>query len=162
MVSRRDRVIGVLLVWIAICFGMAMALGRLAQPAINQYNVWYWNFPVVTGADPEQANEVIREMNAVSNDLFYQVQQFANAEILQYAPLILFTGATLLIGALLSTWFIWRSVIVPATRDEGNTLDSKHRFASRSANDEPDIAVVVADDGELIEYEPTRAGSKSR
>lgn len=52
MVTKRDRVVGILLVWIAVLIGMTAALGRLAQPAINNYNVWYWNFQVVTGADP--------------------------------------------------------------------------------------------------------------
>ncbi len=158
MVRKRDRVIGILVVWIGVFFGMAMALGRLAQPAINHYNVWYWNFQVVTGADPEEASEVIQGMQSVSNDLYYQVQQFANDEILQYAPLILFTGAILLIGALLSTWFIWRAVIVPeATSEEENSLKANLPFLHRTAE-----SAVVDDDGELIEYQPNHARSNTR
>jgi len=165
MVRKRDRVIGVLLVWVAILIGMALALERLTDLAVNDYNLWYGNFQVVTGANPEEANQALNGLQSLTNDLFFQTRQLGYSELFRYAPMILFIGATLLIGAMLSTLFIWRSVIVPETAippEEENALKAKHHFSSHRIGHEREVSAIVADDGELIEHLPDQAEARGK
>ncbi len=113
MVRRQERLIATLLVWIATLFALLAVLERFTRPILDIQNNWYYVSSVVTSQNPEEANQAINSIQEISNNIYFQTQQFANSELLTYSPAVLVVGAALLIAATLSTMFIWRSVIVP-------------------------------------------------
>src|SRR5262245_47511195 len=108
MVRRRDRVVGTLLIWLAVVLALTMMIGRLNWAAIEMRNFWYYAGNVVTGASSEEANQLLNEISEITNQLASQTQQIAQTELLIYLPYILLITAVLLIGGVLSTIFIWR------------------------------------------------------
>jgi hypothetical protein len=156
MIRKRDRVVGTLAVWIGILIAMGMILDRMNGVATNLQNNWYYGGNVVTGASPEEATRILGALQSMSNDLFLQVRQFTQAELLAYLPYFALLGLILLAGGVLSTLFIWRSVSVPAQISEA--------IASRMAEDvEGDgkqstiqsLANLLDDDGELHAVDTT-------
>ena len=148
MVRKRDRVIGTLLIWIAVLITMGMALGRLTgYPPMFLQNNWYYSGNVVTGASSEEATRILQEIQNVSQELFNEAQQFAQAEVFQYIPYVLLICGILLAGAVISTFFIWRAVLVPTEVSEaiaaGDIPDRRRRTAPES------LAKLLSDDGEL-------------
>lgn len=148
MVRKRDRVISTLLVWIAVVMAMAMIIGRLNWAAIEMRNFWYYSGNVVTGASQEEATQILQDINIFTGELSSQAQQIAQAELFVYLPYVLLIGAVLLIGGVLSTMFIWRSVIVPAEVSEAIAeKNAANQIAPRS------IETLLDDDGELLNPE---------
>lgn len=144
MVRRRDRVVGTLLIWLAVLLSLTMIIGRLNWAAIEMRNFWYYAGNVVTGASSEEANRLLNEISQITGELSSQTQQIAQTELLIYMPYILLIAAALLLGGVLSTIFIWRSVLVPAEVSEA--IAERHS-APRS------IDALLDDDGELIQPE---------
>src|SRR5690606_41098710 len=97
MVRKTDRVIGTLVIWIAVLVMMAWTLGRLTYPFVQVQNAWY-HASVVTGATSEEALQIFEDLQHVNSELFLQVNQFAQAEMLNYLPYILLVSAILLAG----------------------------------------------------------------
>ena len=153
MVRKQERVIGTLLVWIGILVTMSVVLSRITGIPIQMRNNWYNSGNVVTGANPEEAARLIESIQSINSELFFDVQRFATAELGAYLPYFVLICAVLLVGGVLSTMFIWRSVIVPA--------DIEAAIESRK-EDEADIptgktlASLLDDDGEFADIQPAQ------
>src|SRR5690606_3791461 len=125
---------------------MAWTLGRLTYPFVQVQNAWY-HASVVTGATSEEALQIFEDLQHVNSELFLQVNQFAQAEMLNYLPYILLVSAILLAGGVISTLFIWRSVIIPDAVSE--TIRASAAEADESSA--PDsLASLLDNDGELV------------
>ena len=146
MVRRRERVIGTLLVWIGVLISLAMILDRLNYARITMQNNWYYSGGVVTGASSEEALRLLEEHQELSQEIWMQINQFAQAELLAYFPYIFLLMAVLLVGGVLSTMFIWRSVVVPEAISE---MVSEKQAEMR---EEEGRSLVLDDDGELVEH----------
>jgi hypothetical protein len=147
MVRRRERVIGTLLVWIAVLISLSMILDRLNYARIMMQNNWYYSGGVVTGtSSTEEGLRILEAHQDLSQEIWVQVNQFAQAELLTYFPYLLLIGAVLLLGGVLSTMFIWRSVVVPEAINE--MVAEK-----QAAMNEPETehSLVLEDDGELAD-----------
>ncbi|MBZ0286956.1 MAG: hypothetical protein K8I30_05035 [Anaerolineae bacterium] len=142
MVRKRDRVIATLIVWIGVLVAMAVILGRLTGPGLEMQNFWYYSGSVVTGGSSEEAMQVLDGINKITNDLQMQTRQYAQAELMAYLPYIVLLSAFFLAGGMLSTFFIWRSVVVP-----GALMDKVNLY--KEIESEP-RAVHLDDDGELV------------
>ncbi|MEO8610824.1 MAG: hypothetical protein ABI690_23205 [Chloroflexota bacterium] len=143
MVRKRDRVIATLIVWIGVLVAMSVILGRLSGAALDMQNFWYYSGNVVTGGSSEEALQALNSINGMMNQLQFQTQQFAQAEMFAYLPYVVLLSAIFLGGGLLSTLFIWRSVAVPAELAE-RVKDYKEFVPP------PRTVVHLDDDGELI------------
>lgn len=146
MLQKRDRVIATLLVWIAVLVALSMAIGRLSFIALDMWGMWYHPGSVITGATSEEAMRILNDFQTFNSELYNQTQQFARAEMLAYLPYVVLIGAVLLVGGVLSTMFIWRSVAVPAEVREAIAA-GKDQTIRR-----PEV-FELDDDGELIQTE---------
>jgi hypothetical protein len=148
MVRKRDRVIGTLLVWIAVLISMHSIIQALNYAPVYLQNYWYYSGNVVVGPNSEEAMQVWQDFQSISSSLFAQTQQIARTELFNYYfPYVLFILAILLIGAGLSTLFIWRSVIVPAAMSEAIAAKNSE---SHEQTDARSLASLLDDDGEFI------------
>jgi hypothetical protein len=132
---------------------MAVALAKLTTyPPLFMQNNWYYSGNVVTGASSEEATRILQEIQNVSQGLYNQTQQFAQAEMFHYIPYILLICGILLAGGVISTFFIWRSVIVPTEVSEaiaaGEIQERKQRRTAPGS-----LANLLSDDGELHDSE---------
>jgi hypothetical protein len=148
MIRRRDRVVGTLAIWVTMLIAMGMMLDRMNIINISMQNAWYYAGSVVTGASSEEAMRILENLQHISNQYYTQTQQFARAELLNYFPLIIILCIILLAGAVVSTYFIWRSVAVPAEVSE-RIEARKSQEATKS------LAALLNEDGEIIP-EPER------
>ena len=148
MVRKRDRVVGTLAIWVAVLITVSMVIDRLNYARLNLQNNWYYSGSVVVGQDSEAALQIWEDLQSISSDIFMQTQQIAQADMIDYYfPYVLLILAALLIGAVLSTLFIWRSVIVPAAVSEVMAANSRNRDQA----DRTPLATLLDDDGELVE-----------
>lgn len=155
MIRKRDRVVGTLAIWSGTLFALAMIIDRLYIINIQMQNFWYYTGSVVTGGSSEEAMQALQNLQSINNQLFTQVQQVARAELLAYAPLILILCLFLIAAAVISTWFIWRSVAV--------TPDVSERVEAWSSSRHPaaPLARLLNDDGEIIPQTPERNHKRS-
>jgi len=149
MVRRQERLIATLLVWIATLLALSAILERLLRPNLDMQNNWYYYAPVVTGENAEEASQAISRIQDISSSVYYQIQQFAHSELLQYSPAILFVSAAILLAAVLSTVFIWRSVIVL----ELHTGDDRAALGKIKASRLREMEAVDLD-SEIDDFEP--------
>lgn len=122
MVRKQERLMATLIVWAMTGLGLLSVMERFTRPILDVQNNWYYVSSVVTSQDPEAATQAINNIHEVSNNIFFQIQQFANSELLTYSPAVLVIGAALFIAATLCTMFIWRGVIVPDIEDSSDKL----------------------------------------
>lgn len=143
MVRKRDRLIGTLVIWIAVFVAMSKIFDGLNYAPIWMQNYWYQSGGVVVGEDSATAMQIWEDFQSVSSGLFDQTRQIAQTDLFEYyLPYLLLLVLVLLVGAVLSTFFIWRSVIVP------EAIAS----ARRHEQSEPTpVASLLDDDGELME-----------
>jgi hypothetical protein len=153
MVRKQDRVIGTLVIWIAVSVILSMILDRLNYARLDLINHWYYSGAAVAGTTAEDATRILEELQQVGGDIFAQTQAMARAELLQYFPYILLICAVVIIGGVLSTLFIWRSVIVPAALHE--TLTQYHKQDAEQPVSRS-LANLLNDDGELAEADDDR------
>lgn len=146
MVRRRERVIGTLLVWIGVLISLSMIFDRLNYARIMMQNNWFYSGGVVTGASSEEAMRLLEEHQALSQDIWRQINQFAQAETLTYFPFIFLLMVVLLVGGVLCTMFIWRSVVVP--QEVGDMIAEKQAIINEQ---EAEHSLVLDDDGEFVE-----------
>lgn len=159
MVRKSERVIGTLMIWIAVPIAMLAALDRLNIVRVHMQNAWYHSTGVVTGAiSPEEGIQLMNELQQVNNDLYFQVQQFAGAEMFNYLPYLLLICAILLVGAIVSTMLIWRSVVVPEAMRQA--IAAAEEDAEETAADHTSLASLLNDEGELLDpdtdFQPVR------
>ena len=156
MVRKRDRVIGTLLIWIGILFTMGMTLDRMSGISITMQNNWYNRGDVVTGASQEEATRLLETLQNINNELFVQVQQFTQTELMTYLPYFLIISAVLLVGGVLSTYVIWRSVVVPEAISEA--IAASKEEDEEAQTDARSLASLLDDDGEIVtadsDFEP--------
>jgi hypothetical protein len=151
MVRKHERVIGTLLVWIGVIVSMSMILDRLNYARVMMQNNWYYSGGVVTGASSEEALRLLEDHQELSQQVWSQVNQFAQVELLTYFPYLLLLGAVLLIGGVLSTMFIWRSVVVP--EEVAEMVAEKQAEVQES---ERSLSSLLDDDGEINESNHTQ------
>lgn len=160
MVRKRDRVIGTLAIWVAVLITVSMVIDRMNFARLNMQNNWYYSGSVVVGQDSEAAMQIWQDLQSISSEIFTQTQQIAQAELFNYYfPYILLILGVLLIGAVLSTLFIWRSVIVPAGVSE---VVAARNAQSHEREDRTPVASLLDDDGELIEPLPDAQSIQNR
>jgi hypothetical protein len=148
MVRKRDRVIGTLLVWIGVLISTSMVLDRLNYARLDLQNNWYYTGGVLTGVSSEEANEILQNVQSISTEIYFQTQNFVKAELFTYWPYFLLIIGLLLAAGVVSTLFIWRSVIVPAeVREMIAANDYGESQPARS------LATLLDDDGELVPLE---------
>jgi hypothetical protein len=128
MPRRTQRLIATLLVWIAILFTAGTVVSRIASPPVNSWNAWYTYGNIVAEGDPEQANQLLTDIQQLANDVYQQSQAIAMGLYGQYALWLLVILAILLVGGVVATFFIWRSVALPVMAAEaGNVLPAGKR-----------------------------------
>lgn len=152
MVRKRDRVIGTLLIWIGILITMSMILDRMNSISLYLQNNWYNSVNVVTGADPAEATQLFENIQSISNDLYFQVRQIAFYELTAYLPVFVFIGIALLVAGILSTYFIWRSVVVPEAIRE--TIAAHQEEGNQEPSSRQSLANLLDDDGEILAPTP--------
>ena len=158
MIRKRDRVIGTLAIWLGILVVLGMILDRMNGIAFSMLHTWYHAGNVVTGASPEEATRILEAFQALNNDLFIQVRQFTQAEMLAYLPYFVVLAIILLAGGVLSTMFIWRSVAVPTQISEAITA---HRAADEEQPTNQSLASLLDDDGEIRDADPDYQTTKN-
>lgn len=152
MIRKHERIIATLLIWIAELIAIAFVLDRLTGVRVQMENAWYYSGSVVTGATFQEATQVMEELQSVTGSLFMHARTIAQAELMPYAPYILLICAILLIGGVLSTLFVWRSVIVPDRLKEMlNTIENDEDLQSSAQS----LASLLEDDGEVAESADT-------
>lgn len=150
MIRKRDRVIGTLAVWIGITLAMGMILDRMNGIAINMLNNWYYAGNVVTGASPEEATQILQAFQTMADGLYRQVRGFAQVELLAYLPYFALLGLLLLVAGVLSTLFIWRSVIVP---DQISETIAAGMSEDDAQSPKQSLASLLDDDGEIADVD---------
>lgn len=149
MVRRRERVIGTLLVWVMLLVSMGMLIDRLNYSRVDSVYHWFNASNVVTGADPAEAQRLIDSARELSNTVYLETRHFAQLELSSYTPLFILVFGLLLLGGVLATFFIWRSVVVPvavADLDLGQPERSTQPMRS-----------LLSDDGELLDSDLPQA-----
>lgn len=151
MIRKRDRVVGTLAIWLGAVIALGMMVDRLNIINIQMQNFWYYTGSVVTGGSSEEAMQSLQNLQSINNQIHMQTQQFARAELLQYFPFIAILCLVLIAAAVISTYFIWRTVAVPAEVSE-------RIEARRSTGGKPttSLATLLNEDGEIIPEEPER------
>lgn len=156
MIRKRERVIGTLLVWIGILIAMGMTLDRMNYINIRMQNNYYNSGSVLTGANQQEATQLLETLQIINSELFFQVQAFTRAELTPYLPYFLLICAVLLIGGVLSTYFIWRSVVVPEALSEA--IAAQREEDERETSGVRSLANLLDDDGEILtpdaDFEP--------
>lgn len=148
MVRKRDRVIGTLVIWIAVIAAMSRIFEVLNRAPFHLHNSWYASGSVLVGQDSESALRVWEDVQSMSSNIYTQTYQFIQTELFSnHLPYLLLIVAALLVGAVIGTLFIWRSVIVPAGMSESIVI----RTRSNEREERPPITALLEDDGELIE-----------
>jgi hypothetical protein len=138
MPRRTQRLIATLLVWIAILFTVGIVLGRVGFTWINSYSGAYWPGNVVTGGDAETATRLLGQIQEVNNEVWQQSQMIASELYTQYALWMIALVAIMLAGAVISTFFIWRSVYLPEMQSPAD--ESLLRAGKRHLLDDDDEA----------------------
>jgi hypothetical protein len=149
MIRKRDRVVGTLAIWAGALIAMGMTLDRMNFINIQMENAWYYTGSVVTGASSEEAMKILEDVQQISNQYFTQTQQFARAELLAYFPLIVIVCMVLIAAAVISTYFIWRSVVVPVEVSE--RIEARKSTGEKSTTT---LASLLNADGEIIPEQP--------
>jgi hypothetical protein len=148
MVGRRERVIGTLIVWVAVAIALVTTVGRFDWIYVYPNSLWFNPIGVVTGAASEDVGQLLSSLSTFTSELYTQMSQTAQMELLLYTHYILVVSAVLLLGGVLSTMFIWRSVIVPSTWSEKLSREKEQIEHQNRA-----VTVRLDDDGELIHTE---------
>jgi len=149
MVRRRDRVVGTLAIWTAVLVVLGIMLDRLNIINLQMQNFWYYTGSVVTGGSSEEAMEALQSLQNINNQYYGETLKFARAELLNYFPLIIILCAVLITAAVISTYFIWRSVVVPAEVSE--RIEARKTAERESARP---LSALLNEDGEIIPPEP--------
>ncbi len=139
MIRKIDRVVGMLMIWVGVFISMIIIMTRLSYAHLVASNYWYYA-NVVSGATSEQAMRINDDLSTIGQQFYMQAQQFAQAELLTYLPYILLVAAMLLAGAVLSTFFIWRSVLVPDSVTEALVAEDNRQSLTE-----------LLEDGELVD-----------
>jgi hypothetical protein len=149
MVRKSERVIGTLLVWIGVLVSLSMMFDRLNYARVMIQNNWYYSGGVVMGAESTEAGlRILEDHQHLSQEIWMQVNQFAQAELLTYFPYLLLIGAALLLGGVLSTMFIWRSVVVP---QEVSDMIAEKQAVIHEAETARSLSSLLDDDGEIAD-----------
>jgi len=144
MIRKRDRVVGTLAIWIGVLLAMGIMLDRLNIINIQMQNYWYYTGGVVTGTSSEEAMQVLQDLQRINNLYYGETQQFARAELFQYFPLVMLLLILLLVAAVISTYFIWRSVAVPVEVSE--RIEARRE---RERENTTSLANLLNEDGEI-------------
>lgn len=143
MVRKYDRIVGTLLIWIAIPIAILTLLNYFLAPRIGWQNAWYWPVSIITTNDPEAAGRALQAIDEISYNIQTSLDQFARDEVWHYAPLLLLIMLTVLAAGALCTYFIWRSVRLPDAntfKDEAGTAKLKNSLFSRRRSSTPEYA----------------------
>ena len=162
MVRRHERVIATLLVWIAELLAVSFTFDRLNAIRVQIENAWYFSGGVIAAATSEEAAQVMEEFQRLSSEVYSKAQILARAELAAYYPYILLICAMLLLGGIISTLVIWRSVIVPdKLKDMVEAYQEAEDDAQPAAQS---LASLLDADGEIPETfqpEPQQRQAKS-
>ncbi len=129
MISRRDRLIGTLIVWLAMFMMLAFLVQQFTAPEVNTWNNWY-GFGAITAAEPEKATRAFEALNTFGNITYQSAHALVTEEMRAYAPLLLVLVLALIGAVMTSTYIIWRSVIIPHSVE---IEIEKHRMTPQSA-----------------------------
>lgn len=159
MLRKYDRILGTLIIWIAILFSMYFLLGAFTYPRVSSQNVWYWPGNVVVSSDPDAANKAMQSLNAVSDKLYWTVDSFTRNELLAYWPALLVIAVILLAGGLVGTYFIWRHARLPElnsqTEDQLAFKLKNQKPLRRAAQSAEESGFALGEDGEIIQRSRT-------
>lgn len=110
MPRRTQRLIATLLVWIAILLTTGVIVSRAGLLEITSSIGGYWPSNVVTGGDAETVAGLLGRIQSINNEVWSQTQTMANELYTTYALWLVLMIGIILAGAVISTFFIWRSV----------------------------------------------------